>query len=87
MPALADLCRRRNMLLVEDCALALLSADGSQPLGTFGDWAVFCLYKTLPLPNGAVLVQNTADATIEPRSRRYRCVRLACGRPSAAPPS
>ena len=65
MPALAELCRRRNMLLVEDCALALLSADGSRPLGTFGDWAVFCLYKTLPLPNGAVLVQNTADATVE----------------------
>src|SRR5262245_23069547 len=65
MAALADLCRRRKMTLVEDCALALLSADGSQPLGTFGHWSVFCLYKTLPLPNGAVLVQNTEDADIE----------------------
>src|SRR6185503_7944163 len=25
------------------------------------DWAVFCLYKTLPVPNGAVLVQNTTQ--------------------------
>jgi dTDP-4-amino-4,6-dideoxygalactose transaminase len=65
MAALADLCRRRKMTLVEDCALALLSADGSQPLGTFGHWSVFCLYKTLPLPNGAVLVQNTEDRVIE----------------------
>src|SRR5439155_17033001 len=31
-----------------------------QPLGTFGHLSVFCLYKTLPLPNGAVLVQNAA---------------------------
>lgn len=56
---LTELCRKREMLLVEDCALSLLSetADG-QPLGSFGQWSVFCLYKTLPLPNGAFLVQN-----------------------------
>jgi dTDP-4-amino-4,6-dideoxygalactose transaminase len=55
----ADLARRRGMWLVEDCALALLSDAGTQPLGTFGHWSVFCLYKTLPLPNGACLVENT----------------------------
>jgi dTDP-4-amino-4,6-dideoxygalactose transaminase len=58
MPALVDLCRRRNMLLVEDCALSLLSELDGRPLGSFGHWSVFCLYKTLPLPNGALLVQN-----------------------------
>ena len=56
---LADLCRRREMLLVEDCALSLLSeTEDGRPLGSFGQWSVFCLYKTLPLPNGALLVQN-----------------------------
>ena len=60
MPALVDLCRRRGMQLVEDCALSLLSRMDGRPLGSFGDWSVFCLYKTLPLPNGALLVQNTA---------------------------
>src|SRR5262245_31813005 len=60
MPALKAICRRRNLLMVEDCALALLSDLDGQPLGSFGDWAVFCLYKTLPVPNGAILVQNTA---------------------------
>jgi dTDP-4-amino-4,6-dideoxygalactose transaminase len=54
----ADLCRRRDMLLVEDCALSLLSEIPEGPLGSFGDWSVFCLYKTLPLPNGALLLQN-----------------------------
>lgn len=56
--AFADLARRRGMWLVEDCALALLSDAGDQPLGSFGHFSVFCLYKTLPLPNGACLVEN-----------------------------
>ena len=60
MPALVRLCERRGMRLVEDCALSLLSDMDGRPLGSFGDWSVFCLYKTLPLPNGALLVQNTA---------------------------
>jgi len=56
---LAEISRRREMLLVEDCALSLLSeTDDGRPLGSFGQWSVFCLYKTLPLPNGALLVQN-----------------------------
>jgi dTDP-4-amino-4,6-dideoxygalactose transaminase len=58
MTALVEICRHRGMLLVEDCALALLSEQDGRPLGTFGDWSVFCLYKTLPLPNGALLIQN-----------------------------
>ena len=58
MAELVELCRRRGMLLVEDCALSLLSEVGGRPLGSFGDWSVFCLYKTLPLPNGALLIQN-----------------------------
>src|SRR5688500_9827318 len=58
MPALVDICRRRGMLLVEDCALSLLSELDGRPLGSFGDWSVFCLYRPLPLPNRALLVQN-----------------------------
>ena len=56
--SLAELARRRGIWLVEDCALALLSDAGTQPLGSFGHWSIFCLYKTLPLPNGACLVEN-----------------------------
>jgi dTDP-4-amino-4,6-dideoxygalactose transaminase len=53
---LRELCDRRGLLLVEDCALALLSCQGDRPLGTFGDASIFCLYKTLPTPNGGALV-------------------------------
>src|SRR5829696_8995461 len=59
LSALAALCQQRSMLLVEDCALSLLSEPDGQPLGSTGDWSIFCLYKTLPVPNGALLVQNT----------------------------
>lgn len=64
MRELVDLCRRRDMLLVEDCALSLLSETGEGPLGSFGQWSVFCLYKTLPLPNGALLLQNGAPIEV-----------------------
>jgi len=59
MRELIDLCRNRGILLIEDCALALLSGSEGRPLGTFGDFAIFCLYKTLPVPNGGLLVPNT----------------------------
>lgn len=55
---LAALCRRHGMILLEDCALSLLSEVDGRPLGSFGDYAVFCLYKTVPVPDGALLVQN-----------------------------
>jgi dTDP-4-amino-4,6-dideoxygalactose transaminase len=56
--ALQQICRERSMLLVEDCALSLLSQPGGMPLGSASDWSIFCLYKTLPVPNGALLIEN-----------------------------
>lgn len=57
---LRRLCAQHGMLLVEDCALSLFSAIGEGPLGSFGDYSVFCLYKTLPVPNGGLLVQRSS---------------------------
>lgn len=58
MKELVRLAEERDMLLVEDCALATLSETDGRPLGSFGHYATFCLYKTLPIPNGGILVQN-----------------------------
>jgi dTDP-4-amino-4,6-dideoxygalactose transaminase len=69
MTALTEICRRRQMLLVEDCALALFSSLDDRPLGSFGDFSIFCLYKTLPVPNGAVLVQNRSPLAALDRVR------------------
>jgi dTDP-4-amino-4,6-dideoxygalactose transaminase len=58
MKEIAALCRERGSILIEDCALSLLSKPDGKPLGATGDYSVFCLYKTLPVPNGGLLVQN-----------------------------
>ena len=58
MKEIAALCREHGSILIEDCALSLLSEPDGKPLGACGDYSVFCLYKTLPVPNGGLLVQN-----------------------------
>jgi dTDP-4-amino-4,6-dideoxygalactose transaminase len=58
---IVSLCAKRGILVIEDCSLSFLSRLGSRPLGAFGDYAVFSLYQTLPLPNGGLIVQNRHD--------------------------
>src|SRR5690606_23065262 len=67
---LAAICEERGVRLIEDCALALLSCLGERPLGSFGHAAVFCLYKTLPTPNGGVLVLRHPPAIRLPEGER-----------------
>jgi dTDP-4-amino-4,6-dideoxygalactose transaminase len=54
------LCRHHGLRLIEDCALSLLSSDGRHRLGSYGDVSIFCLYKTLPVPNGGAMVFNAS---------------------------
>ena len=51
-------CDERGLLLIEDAAQAWLAADpqSGEPVGSWGDLSVFCLYKTLPVPNGGALL-------------------------------
>jgi len=59
MDAVLALCREFGIVSIEDCALALLSEDErGVPLGSRADYAIFCLYKTLPVPNGGLLVRR-----------------------------
>jgi len=72
---LRSLADRHGLVLIEDCAQALLSMDGASPVGSTGDAAVFSLRKTLPVPHGGALVFNGA--------RSYQLPPLP--RPPAAP--
>jgi dTDP-4-amino-4,6-dideoxygalactose transaminase len=72
---LRDIADRNQLVLIEDCAQALLSVDGETPLGTTGDAAVFSLRKSLPVPHGGALVFNGR--------RRYQLPPLA--RPPVGP--
>src|SRR6267378_8163025 len=56
MEAARQLANELGVPLIEDYALALLSRNGDKPLGSTGDLSVFCLYKTLPVPNGGALL-------------------------------
>src|SRR5947208_4100413 len=56
MAAARQLANDLGVPVIEDCALALLSRDGEQPLGSFGDVSVLCLYNALPVPNGGLLL-------------------------------
>ncbi len=58
MEEILAVSHRHGLPVVEDCALALLSGDRGVPLGSRGDVGIFCLYKTLPVPNGGLLVLN-----------------------------
>jgi perosamine synthetase len=49
-------CEERGLLLIEDAAQAWLASVEGRPVGSFGDLAFFCLYKTVGLPEGAAVV-------------------------------
>jgi perosamine synthetase len=77
------IAREREALLVEDCALALFSADADGPLGGAADAAVYSFPKSLAVPDGGALVlgepwRGTAPELTTPSSTRIarRCAGL-----------
>jgi dTDP-4-amino-4,6-dideoxygalactose transaminase len=56
-------CDQRGLLLLEDAAQAWLASSDDSPVGMHGDLAVFCLYKTFGLPDGAALITRSASVT------------------------
>ena len=60
------LASAHGLSLVEDCALSLFSRAPEGPLGSFGTFSLFCLYKTLPLPHGGVLAWNQDSHRLPP---------------------
>jgi perosamine synthetase len=57
MGELVSICRKRQIKLLEDCALSLFSDDVAQ----LGDAAIFSLRKSLPVCDGGVLLLRNAD--------------------------
>lgn len=65
-----EICLKRNLYLIEDCAHAFLSSNNGKPLGSFGDIAIFSLLKTIPVPNGGVLLINNKNIKYTPNSKK-----------------
>ena len=61
-------CDAHELFLVEDAAQSWLSASGGRPVGSHGDVAIYCLYKSYGLPDGAAVVARppAADPTPPP---------------------
>jgi len=72
MGAIQEICRRRKLLLIEDCAQAHFATHGGKRVGTFGDVATFSFYPGKNLgaygDAGAIL---TANAELAQRCRMY----------------
>jgi dTDP-4-amino-4,6-dideoxygalactose transaminase len=69
-------CDAHGVRLIEDAAHAWLSSVGDRPTGSFGDLSIFCLYKTVGVPDGgAVLCRGPAPQPSG--SRPVRPVKLA----------
>jgi CelD/BcsL family acetyltransferase involved in cellulose biosynthesis len=59
-------CEERGLLLIEDAAQAWLASHNGHPVGSEGDLAIFCLYKTFGLPDGAALVLRRGSVPTAP---------------------
>lgn len=52
-------CQGRNLFFIEDAAQAFLASYENQPLGSFGDMGIFCLYKTYGIPDGGAVISQS----------------------------
>lgn len=77
---LTEVARRHDAAVIEDCARGLFGRDQyGRLLGSVGDFAMFSLHKTMPMPNGGLGVSKTGELpTAEKREREWGAVpRLA----------
>jgi dTDP-4-amino-4,6-dideoxygalactose transaminase len=66
-------CDEHGLFLIEDAAMAWLSSANGRPIGSFGDLAIFCLYKTFGLPDGGSLI--SARPPPRPDSKSDPCLK------------
>jgi hypothetical protein len=52
----ATLRERYGVILIEDCAHALLGSREGIPLGSIGDVSIFCMRKFVPITDGAAML-------------------------------
>ncbi len=63
MPAICEIARKHNLLVIEDCAQAHGAAINRRKVGTFGDVAAFSFYptKNMTTGEGGIVVTNQKE--------------------------
>lgn len=63
MGPIVDLCKRRNLVLIEDCAQALGATYGGKQVGTLGDFGCYSLndQKHITCGEGGYVLTNTEE--------------------------
>ncbi|MDR0188778.1 DegT/DnrJ/EryC1/StrS family aminotransferase [Pseudomonas yamanorum] len=70
----ADLCKKHNLVLIEDCDNALLATRDSLPVGSQGDFAIYSFYPNRQInatEGGALACRTEAMAIKARRLRRF----------------
>jgi dTDP-4-amino-4,6-dideoxygalactose transaminase len=62
-------CDERGLHLIEDCAQGFLSKHEGIPLGSTGSMSIFCIYKTVGVPDGSLL-HCAVPAELDPAAAR-----------------
>ncbi|MDT8383060.1 MAG: DegT/DnrJ/EryC1/StrS family aminotransferase [Gammaproteobacteria bacterium] len=55
---IVEFCRRKDIVLIEDCAHAFYGSVNGQAIGSFGQFSIASPRKFLPVADGGVLVVN-----------------------------
>jgi dTDP-4-amino-4,6-dideoxygalactose transaminase len=63
-------CDERGLLLIEDAAQAWLSCWQGRPVGSYGDLAIFCAYKSFGVPDGGLMVARSGSRPAQPAGPR-----------------
>jgi dTDP-4-amino-4,6-dideoxygalactose transaminase len=74
-----DWCDEHGLLLIEDAAQAWLSSCTTRPVGSYGDLAIFCAYKSFGVPDGGLVVTRSGSAPAGPAGHRKLGVGAALG--------
>jgi len=62
-------CNENGLLLIEDAAQAWLAEQDGRSVGSDGDIAIYCLYKTFGVPDGAALFSRVPVPSPAPSRR------------------
>lgn len=62
-------CEERDLLLIDDAAQAFLATDSGKPVGSVSDLAVFCIYKTYGIIDGAAMICSSPPDEHEAKRR------------------